>query len=292
MSLEGNLGRALDRRNFLRRVVAAGAVAATAPAISTASVAYAQAVSDNGGGGGGGGGTGGPVGGSSTSYATAVAASVPYLWWRLEETSGTVAQDATVNDKDGTISGSPTLGVTGITTESKAVSFVDNTGGMTITSPAYGADDEPFVYSIELWFKTVSGSGSLLYLTDGANFDRSLWLTDGKLQFYNYTGPNLESTATYNDGQWHHVVGTLTAVPPTTVIPAAGGPAVLYVDGAPVASSSEVLTYDYAVPAHWQSGSGQFGTFTGLLDEVAVYHRTLSAAEVAGHYNAAKAVSP
>jgi len=84
------------------------------------------------------------------------------------------------------------------------------------------------------------------------------------------------STASYNDGRWHHVVATQ------------GSDGMkLYVDGAQVGSNPTTASDGYrgywrlGGDSSWNSGSGYWA---GSLDEAAVYARPLDATTVAQHY--------
>ena len=87
----------------------------------------------------------------------------------------------------------------------------------------------------------------------------------------------IESSDSYNDGQWHHVVA----------MQGAEGMA-LYVDGALVGVDPETGTWNYT--GYWRIGGdrtwGAGGDeFDGVIDEAAVYVRPLSANEVALHHS-------
>src|SRR5205085_2806673 len=78
----------------------------------------------------------------------------------------------------------------------------------------------PQVFSVEAWFKTTSTSGGKIIgygnntTGDSSNYDRHVYMTnDGKLVFgvYNNGVYTVSSSAAYNDGAWHQVVGTLGA---------------------------------------------------------------------------------
>ena len=87
----------------------------------------------------------------------------------------------------------------------------------------------------------------------------------------------------YNDGQWHHAVGTLSS---------AG--LQLYVDGVEVASRSDVTTAEHLSIGYWRIGGDTVSGwpsapttpfFNGNIDEVAVYKHVLPATEIASHYS-------
>ncbi|MGW3364317.1 LamG-like jellyroll fold domain-containing protein [Streptosporangium canum] len=159
--------------------------------------------------------------------------------------------------------------------------------------------------SIESWFKTndsgfIFWSGRSLVGWDPASPGDGvpgLYVgVDGKLrgqlQASNEGSPYtpITSAQAVNDGQWHHAVITAT-----------GNVTTLYVDGAAAGTGNMgVETYDWMATTVIGSGGTdsrlpgspagrtnpvEFG-FKGLLDEVAVYDRALTAAQVRAHYDA------
>jgi arylsulfatase A-like enzyme len=95
-------------------------------------------------------------------------------------------------------------------------------------------------------------------------------------------GGFVKGTKDLRDGQWHHVAGVLPALaaPNATNI-------LLYVDGAPEPAGSVT-----ASPINTDSASATIGVdsqdrnFTGVIDEVRIYNRALSGAEIGQLYAA------
>lgn len=146
--------------------------------------------------------------------------------------------------------------------------------------------------SIETWFKTTD-SGLIFSSGDVPGLYVGV---DGKLRGQlqgsgeGATYTPVTSTQAVNDGQWHHAVITAT-----------GNVTTLYVDGT-AAGTVNLGVETYMWESDTVIGSGkadsnlpgspagrpnpvEFG-FKGLLDEVAVYDRALSAAQVRAHYDA------
>src|SRR5262249_47651062 len=138
----------------------------------------------------------------------------------------------------------------------------------------------------EAWVKT-SGTGNWQRLVgkgrDGTNMVWELSLTSsGQVVFSiplnanNGSVAQLFTSATINDGAWHHVVAT--------VDPALGQ--FIYLDGAQSANHTGVYTLltnaePLSLGADYLRGEGYFG---GSLDDVAVYDAALSATQIAAHY--------
>ena len=85
-----------------------------------------------------------PASAQAATYAETVLADNPLTYLRMSETSGSVAEDATANARDGAFVGGPALGVGG--------PFVDaqTAVGLTATSSIAGSVDQASG-SIELW---------------------------------------------------------------------------------------------------------------------------------------------
>ncbi|MDN3444169.1 PKD domain-containing protein [Microbacterium sp. APC 3901] len=218
----------------------------------------------------------------SDGYGAAVYAAEPTLYWRLDETSGTVAADASGSSQRGSYFGAHTKvaagALDGVTSGSTTFE-----GGQLISQKSFV---NPVVYSTEAWFKTTTSSGGKIIgfgnsaTGNSSSYDRHVYMTDaGRLVFGAYTGQTVTVTSddSYNNGQWHHVVATQ-------------GPAGmrLYVDGALVGQNPNTSAQSYS--GYWHVGGdvtwGPGGNeFAGTIDEVAVYSSVLSPAAVADHYS-------
>lgn len=159
----------------------------------------------------------------------------------------------------------------------------------------------PTTFSIEAWVQTTTtaggrilGFGSGSGTNESGTDDRHLYVnTAGKIVFgvgTSSSGPNartlVTSPAAYNDGSWHHVVGTFS--------PSGSQRMKLYIDGAQVAASTtNVATTGYT--GYWRAaaenlsewtGGGTGQVLNGTLDELAVYSTMLTPARVTAHYAA------
>jgi len=221
------------------------------------------------------------------AYGQAVWDSDPTTWWRMDETSGTTARSSAVSGGAGTYTGGPTLGVPGPTlygsTANTAVGFDGQDDGVYTRTPLIN----PTTFSTELWFSSTSASGGkLISFGDrqsggSSNYDRHVYLQpDGHLTFGTWTGQaNLvTSERAYNDGAWHQMVATM------------GSDGMrLYVDGVEVGFNPNTGAQGYT--GYWRVGGDTpwngDAYIRGSVDEVAIYNRVLSSAEVLGHWNAA-----
>jgi hypothetical protein len=214
------------------------------------------------------------------TYTATVLADAPVAYWRLGETSGTVAEDA-VGSLDGTYAATGvTLNRPGALTGdvSRAVMFDPATGGnvaVNANGTVLDAGNGPL--SIEAWVKKTNqnvdygivsrGIGGY-YLRIGAN---------NRLQLLaSQTAEIVHSTVTITGTGWHHVVATKNGVAVK-----------LYVDGVDVTGTvSNATLVNPNDSFHIGSDTGANEIIDGTLDEVAIYRSVLSASRVLAHYTA------
>jgi hypothetical protein len=256
-----------------------------------------NAIANSGGGGGGSnGGTSGNGGSGivvvrvktgdrnepATSYRDLIVADSPISYWRLGETSGTVAVDEMAFE-NGVYSNSPTLGVAGVTDDGDtAVTFNGTNQQMSV---AYRSAWNTSALTVEAWIKTTATGVALIVSRDnGTNGHRDFQfrIDAGKVQFVNMQGNGVGATTvasagTVNDGAWHHVVAVRD-----------GSTVTLYIDGVQDGHST-------AMQAPHLTGTSRIAVATnannaawlaGTLDEVAYYGTALAAARVAAHHTA------
>lgn len=222
----------------------------------------------------------------------AVMADKPYAYYRLAETSGTTAADASGNGRNGTYSstGVSHTGNGGPCSDTPAVTTL-NGSGMISTSQRIAAPG-PTTFTEEIWFRTTDYRGGSLIgyaatpTGTPTQYDRQLYLTNSaQLVFGVYTGSvkTIMSAQSYNDGAWHLATAALSS---------AGMK--LYVDGHQVAADASVTTAESAA-GYWRIGSSNFSGwpsaptsqgFIGTVSGAAVYSTALSAARITAHYDA------
>jgi hypothetical protein len=238
---------------------------------------------------------------TAPAYQQSVDADNPTFFWRLNEASGPAAADSSDSLQGGIYSGSVSY--------RQAGQVAGNSGIATDGSTAFVSSSSKFptpnAFSVEAWFRTTSSNGGKIigfgdrqlgYDFSGnpaqsGQYDKQVYmLNDGRLRFGVWVGfaDTLTSTASYNDGQYHHVVGTLGA----------GGMA-LYVDGARVARNGETNSHHY--DGYWRVGGDNLGGwpdqpnsnfFQGTIDDVAVYPTALARARVVDHFVASGRAAP
>ncbi|MEZ5114750.1 MAG: signal peptidase I [Candidatus Nanopelagicales bacterium] len=233
----------------------------------------------------------------TADYPAAVLADDPLMFFRLNDSRGTVAINSAPGGQPGNY-GNANRWAFGVTPEplpnnpGTAVQPV-NPNACLSTSPQVAA---PTTYSVEAWFRANPGADGQLVGFQGAatgtggNDDRHLYLTPGGALSFGVGRANdmtvASTTAGYADGQWHQVVVTRT--PAQTKI---------YVDGTPVVSGPPGTTWTYN--GYWRIGCGNLngwpgapvsqpnrGVFGGALANVAIYPTALSDARIQAHFAA------
>ncbi|KQS68791.1 PKD domain-containing protein [Modestobacter sp. Leaf380] len=213
------------------------------------------------------------------------------LGWLSAGSSGDATGRAPLTVPAG-VSAQPTGAIAGDTSGSFRLD--GTTASRMVAGVAAGAKAAPSTFSLELWFATSSTTGGRLAgfgnSATGANgsYDRQVYLdASGRVHFgvNNGSRRTVAGQAAYNDGAWHHVVGSLGS----------GGMS-LWVDGVLVGTDASV-TSGAAYNGFWQVGGGPLSSWpnvgrtdlVGQVDAVAVYPTVLPTATVRAHVLAAGA---
>lgn len=139
--------------------------------------------------------------------------------------------------------------------------------------------------SISLWLKTTMTSKSVILTLQNAGDNANLFLklnepTSGKISWRLWNGSSTtainSTTATLNDGNWHHIVAVRNGVN-----------AALYIDGntTPEATSSSFHNINVGGTANKFFEPGNDVVYNGYIDEVGIWSRELTTQEVSDLYN-------
>ena len=152
------------------------------------------------------------------------------------------------------------------------------------------AQQAPQDFTVEAWFKTNTTRGGKIVgygnraTALSSSYDRHIYMTNGgQLRFGVYNGATrtIATSASYNNNQWHHVVGQL-------------GPSGMkfYVDGKLIGTDATVTSGE-AMSGYWRVGGDELNSwpsaptsdaFAGTIDEVAVYQGQLTQDQIRAHY--------
>ena len=231
---------------------------------------------------------------AQSPYADAVIASQPSAYWRFEEASGPVT-NAVAGSNAGTASGNVTRGVASANPSlGSCIRF--SAGGVTI--PASATTRPGPTYSVEMWVRVETPASPVHVITVG----RDIAPGSFDVMFYqcNANGCSLHAQLRLSNQPPATATGVMAAIDTAALLewrhvavtfdqPA--GVMRLYVDGAvaaegPVPSTALAPNVsNFVIGMHDFPGFPYY--FRGLVDEVAVYQRALTADEVRSHFCAA-----
>jgi hypothetical protein len=235
------------------------------------------------------------------SYEAAIISSAPEAWWRLDEPAGSTNMFDGMGRHSGVYTNAtgtgplPTLGVTGalINDANPAASFssTDKGIGLVPFSPALN----PSSFSIEAWVNTSVLDGQSPVSSSYGTGPAGVWMQSIGGWWYGYcsggyfgnyvqSGTNVNANGSIIPGYWSHIViehdGTSTTYPYRVYV---NGQTDNYVYGGAALNT----VGPFIIGARGVSATTLADRFfDGRVDEVAVYQRTLSAAEVTAHYTA------
>ncbi len=210
-------------------------------------------------------------------------------YWGLEEGSGQYAYDLSGNSNNGTL-GSTTAADVGdpAWTTGKvggALSF-DGTDDYVDAGTNSSLKVESAPFSIELWLKTGSTISNHMVLSNSQDDNAGYFLT------LNRGGANnidlgkagvIDQTVSYtfSASTWYHIVAVqnFSGATPSFVE--------FFINGSSIGTYSHASAYNSSAGKSQRFGSvyGGMSYFNGLIDEVRIYNRVLSAAEIRYHYN-------
>lgn len=194
--------------------------------------------------------------------------------WKFDENTGTTAADSSANSNTATTTANSwTTGVSGSAADQPRYALADSTD-LYITGTT--------AVTISLWAKTSSShSFAILAGFEGTGSTGDIYglkVESGKIRL---TGPNLDTPDTlqnYSDGNWIHIVGVNDPTSSNSKI---------YINGSLIATgSAETIptrtTQQWTMGTYWNSNSYDFN---GSLDDVQVYNKALTTAEITTLYN-------
>nr|BAR34998.1 lectin like protein [uncultured Mediterranean phage uvMED] len=212
--------------------------------------------------------------------------------------NGTVTGASLNTGNTGTVAGSPDsitireglnsnkdgLGFPFTNPSSNVLRLNGNIGEYIEIPPSLGLFEE---HTLEAWFKTTSGTSGIggeatiiSYISNGGGDDDSVMsVSSNKLTWSDFVDDNQSGTSVVNDNKWYHGVVVVT-----------GTKQYIYVDG--TLETTTTNTYNIGTtPTHVAIGARANSPsryFDGLIDEVRIYNKALSLAEIQKNYKHGK----
>jgi len=195
----------------------------------------------------------------------------------LDDVAGTISMANTVDDDlvfagSGSTYGAGKFGTGG---------YSGNGNGHAEVNDSADLDETGERLTVSAWINvTAFDTGWQAAISKGENDNYRIHRsgTSNNMAFYGGNGLDITGAVNVNDGGWHHVVGVSDA----------GNGIKFYINGAEVATrSNNVNLTDGANKLMIGNNPDQLGRqWNGQIDDVAIWRRALSAAEVAQIYNA------
>jgi hypothetical protein len=198
-------------------------------------------------------------------------------WWKFDETNGTVAYDSSGNGNDGNLTNGPIwrTGKIGGALSFDGVDDYVTMGGLT--------GEAKFHNSVSFWFSANNFNNAEMISKSSPGHGLEILFFNGGLKFYLMSGDiSAQTVLSYSTGnlalnQWCYV---------TAVQFGQGGlPMHLYINSELVGSDVTPETISDANNFYVGRWNGDARLFKGLIDDVRIYDRALSAEEVQALYN-------
>ncbi len=204
---------------------------------------------------------------AESRYAKEVLADSPLVYYRLDETTGSIAFDSSGHGQNGAYESSTVLGVSGALDGDPDGAI--STSGVALTASAATLPSGQAERTLEVWFKSQGGGGVISYGNFVVALDNCCAVSINDAAEYRTV-----SVPDWRDGAWHLLDVTTQ-----------GTTATVYVDGQQWGSVIlPNLSTTVASPFALGQSDVNFGTFSGSLDEAAVYGKALSPERIEAHW--------
>lgn len=218
----------------------------------------------------------------TSAYAIEVLSDSPVLYWKLDETSGTDADDVSGNGYDGTYVAGYTQNQSPIVTSSVKSVLLNGSTGRVLDGTAH-----PLVptgseaVTLECWChltRTPAGSSNgIIYLGSSAPNEFGVHcLASGNIRLFGNGGTYMDSTGgEVNINETHYIVATWNG----------SNSVKLWIDAVEI--GEDTTTTPSYTGTYVQVGGIRGGAtlpFQGYIDEVAVYDYALTQTQIESHY--------
>jgi hypothetical protein len=141
---------------------------------------------------------------TSTTTASEEIGPAPQAYWRLDDGTGTVAQDGTANNYDGTISGA-TWKSEDMCVSVKCLLFDGTDDVVTVASTV------PSIKTVSMWVRTATTTEQILDINGTA----SISVSSGTISATGFTNPTIyvdgQPSTTITADKWHHITVTTSS---------------------------------------------------------------------------------
>jgi hypothetical protein len=210
-------------------------------------------------------------------------------WWKFEDGNGTTTIDSSGWGRNGTWNGANSASGTHFNL-GKVGSFSGSFDGSTnwVSVPSITTSGSAVKYTLSAWVKPTTSWPADRDIIMGGSFNEWQYFSikSNKFRHNTYNGSTFANEYTFYPSldEWIFLAATYD-------LPA--NRSVLYINGVPVSTiSSGLITTGInsnvsAIGSH-KDGGAAGAKFIGLIDDVRIYNRALSAAEVSALYNATR----
>jgi hypothetical protein len=226
---------------------------------------------------------------ASADYASSVLNDGPIGYWRLGESAGLIAFDASPNNFNGTYVGNVTLGApSAIATDTNTAANLDGVSGYVDVGAHAAINQLANDFTIEAWMKGKGPIASTWLVATPTReatgfafsvpFDPKLGTNspyDSVLRFTTFGIQDYDYPVEFAAGEWFHVAAVFDSSNDVT----------FFINGVNVAKVfGDAPARTNFQPFHIGEAAGGIFYFNGGIDEVAIYGRSLDAAEIREHY--------
>lgn len=228
---------------------------------------------------------------ASADYASSILNGRPIGYWRLGEPAGPTAFDASPNTLHGTYVGNVSLGFPGaIATDANSAAYFDGVSGYVDVGAHSELNQLAHDFTIEAWLKGKGPIASTWLIAtptrEASGFGFSVPVDpklgtnspyDSVLRFTTFGIQDYDYPVEFAVGEWVHVAAVFDASNDVT----------FFINGQNVAKIlGDSPARTNLQPFHIGEAAEGIFYFSGGIDEVAIYGRSLNAAEIREHYNA------
>ena len=206
-------------------------------------------------------------------------------YWPMDEGMGSVATDISGNNRPGTLTSGPTWMTVGNCKVGNCLSF-DGVDDYVSIPYSFSLSNAHGIVSISLWGKASAASATARRLFSDNCFEYGVFQSAGNRIGGGVYG-EITSSTDMAVGEWYHIVVTQSqpgGLPNTEIK--------LYINGELISQTSRTITTENGVndPPYMIGDDNCYSgyNFNGLIDDVKVYNRTLTADEIKSAYNAHK----